>query len=95
MNQPRSRSVGTDMLSPLAKATMGHSNAMNLKLKLEKEMAMGRRRQIGLIGVSGNLIGNNHTIPALESQPQQNYQFRHTLCAPAYHPHVYGNGLYA
>ena len=94
MNQPRSRSVGSDMLSPMAAATMGHSQAMNMKLKLEKDMAMGRRKQMGLIGVSGNLLGPGH-IPALMSQPQQNFQFRHTISGAAYHPHVYGNGLYA
>jgi hypothetical protein len=93
MNQPRSRSVGSDMLSPMAAATMGHSRAMNMKLKLEKDMAEGRRKQMGLVGVSGNLLGG--AIPALQSQPQQNFQFRHTLVAPAYHPVVYGNnGLY-
>jgi hypothetical protein len=94
MNQPRSRSVGSDMLSPMAAATMGHSQAMNMKLKLEKDMAMGRRKQMGLVGVSGNLLGPGH-IPALQSQPQQNFQFRHTITGAAYHPHVYGNGLYA
>ena len=94
MNQPRSRSVGSDMLSPMAAATMGHSNAMNMKLKLEKDMAMGRQKQMGLIGVSGNLLGPG-SIPALMSQPQQNFQFRHTISGAAYHPHVYGNGLYA
>jgi len=94
MNQPRSRSVGSDMLSPMAAATMGHSNAMNMKLKLEKDMAMGRQKQMGLVGVSGNLLGPGH-IPALMSQPQQNFQFRHTISSPTYHPHVYGNGLYA
>lgn len=94
MNQPRSRSVGSDMLSPMAAATMGHSQSMNMKLKLEKDMAMGRRKQMGLIGVSGNLLGPGH-IPALQSQPQQNFQFRHTISGAAYHPHVYGNnGLY-
>jgi hypothetical protein len=82
------------MLSPMAAATMGHSQAMNMKLKLEKDMAMGRRKQIGLVGVSGNLLGPGH-IPALQSQPQQNFQFRHTISSPTYHPHVYGNGLYA
>jgi len=95
MNQPRSRSVGSDMLSPMAAATMGHSQAMNMKLKLENDMAMGRRKQIGLVGVSGNLLGPGH-IPALQSQPQQNFQFRHTISSPTYRPHVYGNnGLYA
>ena len=94
MNQPRSRSVGSDMLSPMAAATMGHSQAMNMKLKLEKDMAMGRRKQIGLVGVSGNLLGPGAS-PALQSQPQQNFQFRHTISSPTYHPHVYGNGLYA
>jgi len=94
MNQPRSRSVGSDMLSPMAAATMGHSQAMNMKLKLEKDMAMGRRKQVGLVGVSGNLLGPGAS-PALQSQPQQNFQFRHTIASPTYHPHVYGNGLYA
>lgn len=94
MNQPRSRSVGSDMLSPMAAATMGHSQAMNMKLKLEKDMAMGRRKQVGLVGVSGNLLGPGAS-PALQSQPQQNFQFRHTISSPVYHPHVYGNGLYA
>lgn len=94
MNQPRSRSVGSDMLSPMAAATMGHSQAMNMKLKLEKDMAMGRRKQVGLVGVSGNLLGPGAS-PALQSQPQQNFQFRHTISSPVYRPHVYGNGLYA
>jgi hypothetical protein len=94
MNQPRSRSVGSDMLSPMAAATMGHSQSMNMKNKLEQNMAMGRQKQMGLIGVSGNLLGPGH-IPALQSQPQQNFQFRHTITGAAYHPHVYGNGLYA
>jgi hypothetical protein len=94
MNQPRSRSVGSDMLSPMAAATMGHSQAMNMKNKLERNMAEGRRKQMGLLGVSGNLLGPGHS-PALMSQPQQNFQFRHTISGSAYHPHVYGNGLYA
>jgi len=94
LNQPRSRSVGSDMLSPMAAATMGHSQATNMKLKLEKNMADGRRKQMGLLGVSGNLLGPGHA-PALMSQPQQNFQFRHTISGAAYHPHVYGNGLYA
>ena len=95
MNQPRSRSVGSDMLSPMAAATMGHSRAMNMKLKLEKDMAEGRRKQMGLVGVSGNLLGPG-SIPALQSQPQQNFQFRHTISSPTYHPIVYGNnGLYS
>lgn len=94
LNQPRSRGVGMDMFSPMAAATMGHSQVMNMKNKLEQNMAMGRRQQMGLLGVSGNLLGPGHS-PALMSQPQQNFQFRHTISGAAYHPHVYGNGLYA
>jgi len=88
---PRSRNIGFDMLNPLADATLGHSVANSLKGKLESRMSAARQRSstAGLIGVSGNLL---HQAPPLQSQPDgSNFQFRHTLVSPAYHPSVFGN----
>ena len=88
---PRSRNIGFDMLNPLADATHGHAVANSLKGKLESRMAAARQRTstAGLIGVGGNLL---HQVPPLQSQPDgSNFQFRHTLVSPAFHPSVFGN----
>ena len=87
LHAPRSRGGGYDMMSPLGQATLGHSQANAMLGKLESHLSQARQHNQGLIGVSGNLINQ---IPPLQSQPQQNFQFRHTLITPAYHPTVFG-----
>jgi len=87
LHAPRSRGCGFDSISPLAKATLGHAEANSMLGKLESHMAQARQHNQGLVGVSGNLINQ---IAPLQSQPQQNFQFRHTLITPAYRPSVYG-----
>lgn len=83
---PRSRSIGFDAMSPLASATLGHAKANNMLGKMEGYMAEARRANQGLIGAGGNLI---QQIPPLQSQADsQNFQFRHTILYPAYHPMV-------
>lgn len=88
LHAPRSRGCGFDTISPLAKATLGHAQANSMLGKMESHLAQARQHNQGLVGVSGNLINQ---IPPLQSQPQQNFQFRHTLITPAFHPSVYGN----
>jgi len=88
LHAPRSRGCGFDSISPLAKASLGHAQANSMLGKLETHLAEARQHNKGLIGVSGNLINQS---PPLQSQPQQNFQFRHTLFTPAYHPTVFGN----
>jgi hypothetical protein len=87
LNAPRSRLGGYDMTSSLAKASLGHAQANSMLGKLESHMAQARQHNQGLIGVSGTLINQ---IPPLQSQPQQNFQFRSTLITPAYRPTVFG-----
>jgi hypothetical protein len=55
--------------------------------KMESHLAQARQHNQGLVGQKGTLINQ---IPPLQSQPQQNFQFRHTLITPAYHPTVFG-----
>ena len=88
LHAPRSRGGGYDITSPLAKASLGHSQANSMLGKMESHMASARQATQGLIGVQGNLINQ---IPPLQSQPQQNFQFRHTLITPTFHPTVFGN----
>lgn len=87
LHAPRSRGCGFDSISPLAKASLGHAEANSMLGKMESHMAQARQHNQGLVGVSGNLINQ---IAPLQSQPQQNFQFRHTLITPAYRPTVYG-----
>jgi hypothetical protein len=87
LHAPRSRGCGFDSISPLSKATLGHAEANSMLGKLESHMAQARQHNQGLVGVSGNLINQ---IAPLQSQPQQNFQFRHTLITPTFHPSVYG-----
>jgi hypothetical protein len=88
LHAPRSRGGGHDMFTPMAQATLGHSHANAMLGKLESHLAQARQHNQGLVGVSGNLINQ---IAPLQSQPQQNFQFRHTLITPAFHPSVFGN----
>jgi hypothetical protein len=87
LHAPRSRGCGFDSISPLSKASLGHAEANSMLGKMESHMAQARQHNQGLVGVSGNLINQ---IAPLQSQPQQNFQFRHTLITPAYRPSVYG-----
>ena len=87
LHAPRSRGGGYDMFSPIAKATLGHAQANSMLGKMESHLAQARQHNQGLVGVSGNLINQ---IPPLQSQPQQNFQFRHTLITPTFHPTVFG-----
>jgi hypothetical protein len=88
LHAPRSRGTGYDTVSYMSKASLGHAQANSMLGKLESHMAQARQSNQGLVGVSGNLINQ---MPALQSQPQQNFQFRHTLVTPAYRPTVFGN----
>jgi hypothetical protein len=87
LHAPRSRGCGFDSISPISRATLGHAEANSMLGKMESHMAQARQHNQGLVGVSGNLINQ---IAPLQSQPQQNFQFRHTLITPAYRPTVYG-----
>ena len=88
LHAPRSRGTGYDSISYMSKASLGHAQANSMLGKLESHMAQARQHNQGIVGVSGNLINQ---IAPLQSQPQQNFQFRHTLITPAYRPTVFGN----
>ncbi len=93
---PRSRSLGFDVLSPLATATTQSAKAHQELQHLERVMAKARMTgngNFGLVGAGGNLLGMHN--PALQSQPfGSNYQFA-THLPPAYARLNKANGLYA
>ena len=95
-NGPRSRSIGYDMFSPLAKASKLHADAAREKGHLESLMAKARMtgRSVSYVGQGGNLMGLDN--PATASQPYgENFQFIHTM-PPAYSQiKKNGGGLYA
>lgn len=88
LHAPRSRGGGYDITSPLARASLGHSQANAMLGKMEGHLASARQATQGLMTGKGTLINQ---IAPLQSQPQQNFQFRHTLITPAFHPTVFGN----
>ena len=88
LHAPRSRGGGYDMMSPLAEATLGHSQANSMLGKIESHLSQARQHNQGLVSQRGTLI---NAIPPLQSAPQQNFQFRHTLLIPAFHPSIFGN----
>lgn len=102
INAPRSRNIGHDIFSPLARATKEHAMAAMEKGKNEALMAKARMtgRSVGYVGAGGDLMGLDN--PATVSQPYgENFQFIHTL-PPAYSQikktggSLYGGaGLYA
>lgn len=95
MNAPRSRNIGHDIFSPLARATKQHAMAAMEKGKDEALMAKARitGRSVGYVGAGGNLMGLDN--PATVSQPYgENFQFIHTM-PPAYSQiKKQGGGLY-
>jgi len=96
MNAPRSRNIGHDIFSPLARATKQHAMAAMEKGKDEALMAKARMtgKSVSYVGQGGNLMGLDN--PATVSQPYgENFQFIHTM-PPAYSQiKKNGGGLYA
>lgn len=96
MNAPRSRNIGHDIFSPLARATKQHAMAAMEKGKDEALMAKVRMtgRSVSYVGQGGNLMGLDN--PATVSQPYgENFQFISHM-PPAYAQiKKNGGGLYA
>ena len=96
INAPRSRNIGHDIFSPLARATKQHAMAAMEKGKDEALMAKARMtgKSVSYVGQGGNLMGLDN--PATTSQPYgENFQFISHM-PPAYAQiKKNGGGLYA